>query len=84
MQFGYTYPSLFNMDLRELAEALDSNKRGLAYRLWKEACLLRIAFGGKDFPATPEEASPELYPPKKKYKMPDFLKERMARKGQNG
>ncbi len=54
---------------------LEARKKGQAYELWKQAGLIAMAVVGK-LSETPEKASPELYPPKKKYKMPDFLKAR--------
>lgn len=60
---------------------LEACKQGLAYKMWKEAALVAMATLGKKYPETPEKASPELYPPKKTYKMPEWLKERQARKG---
>lgn len=48
--------------------------------MWKNAILVGRLFN-KDFPQTPEEACPELYPPKKTYKMPDWLKEKYYKRG---
>jgi hypothetical protein len=61
------------MDVKELLNTLEQRKKGLAYELWKQACLNQYILS-KDFPKTPEDASPELYPPKQTYKMFDFLK----------
>lgn len=62
------------MTVTELINTLDSRRRGLAYRLWKQAYLIGVAFGGKKFPSDPEKASPELYPKKKTIKMPVGLR----------
>lgn len=45
----------------------------MAYELWKSAYLVSWATMGKHYPKTPEQASPELYPPKPKIKMPPNL-----------
>lgn len=79
-KYGYLITDLYDLTLSELTEMLYARREGQAYKMWKEANLIGLAVFGKKYPETPEEASPELYPPKKKYKMPDFLKERMAGK----
>lgn len=57
----------------ELKKTLEQRKEGLSYKLWKQGNLCQIM---QKYPETPEEASPELAKPKKKYAMPDFLKEK--------
>ncbi|MBE6156974.1 MAG: hypothetical protein E7161_04460 [Firmicutes bacterium] len=69
------------MTVKELMNTLEQRKKGLAYRMWKEANLIGVAFGGKSYPKTPEDASPELYPQKIGVKMPDFLKEKWLKRG---
>ena len=54
--------------------------KGLAYKMWKQAVLIGSIFGD-GFPDTPEKASPELYPAKTRYKMPDYLKEKAIKRG---
>ena len=71
---------LYDLTISELNEMMDARKKGHAYNLWKQANLIATACFSKKYPETPEKASPELYPPKKKYKMPDFLKGSLARK----
>ena len=44
--------------------------------MYKQAYMTGLAFGGKKFPKSAEEAFPELYPPKKRYKMPEWRKKR--------
>lgn len=81
MQRGYKHEELYNMTLKELKNALEHHNKGLAYKMFKQAYLIGLAFGGK-FPKSPEDACKELYPPKKTYKMPDWLKKRyMKQKG---
>ena len=63
------------MTLYELKNALKQANKGLAYTLWKEAIITASMFG-KNAPLNPEQASPELYPPKKRYKMPDWMKKK--------
>lgn len=57
----------------ELKKTLEQRKEGLSYKLWKQGNLCQMM---QKYPETPEEASPELAKPKKKYAMPDFLKEK--------
>lgn len=78
--YGFLYSDLYDMDIIELTDTLDAKKKQLAYELWKQAGLIAQAVMGKNYPETPEKASPELYPPKKKFKRPDFLKGVQARK----
>ena len=82
MELGYLITDLYKMDMKELRNTLISRRRGLAYQLWKQMILNRYILATKvsDIPKTPEEASPELYPPKKTYAMPDFLKEKYERR----
>lgn len=69
------------MDLKELIKTLEQRREGLAYKVWKEAMLTGWAFGGKKYPKDYKDACPELFPPKKRIKMPRWLKERMIKKG---
>ena len=71
---------LYDMTLYELNRTLINKRKGLANRLFKEAIIIGRLFN-KDFPKTPEEAFPELYPPKKTYKMPDWMKEKYYKRG---
>ena len=81
VKYGYMITELYDLTIAELTEMLTARRQGQAYDMWRQASLIGLAVFGKHYPKTPEEALPELFPPKKKYKMPDFLKERMARKG---
>lgn len=70
------------MDLKELIKTLEQRREGLAYKLWKEAMLTGLACNnGKSYPKDFKEACPELFPPKKRIKMPKWMKERMLKKG---
>lgn len=72
---------LYDMTLAELYEMLEYKRKGLAYQLWKQAEITAKMFSKEPY-ETPEMASPELFPPKKTYKMPEFLKDRNRRKGE--
>ena len=61
------------MTIKELSDTLIARRKGYGYRVWKEAYLTSWAAVGKHFPKTPEKASPELYPKKKSYVMPENL-----------
>lgn len=68
---------MYDMTLKELSETLEYRKKGLAYELWKQAVLITMGVSDllKDkkskssFPKTPQEACPELYPPKPSLKV---------------
>lgn len=83
-KFGYVIIDLYELTLAELVEMLEANKEQLAYTLWKQAGLIGMAIGSKKYPETPKDASPELYPAPKRYKMPEFLKERLRGRESNG
>lgn len=68
---------MYDMTLKELSETLERRKKGLAYKLWKQAVLITMGVSDllKDkkskssFPNSPQEACPELYPPKPSLKL---------------
>lgn len=64
---------MYEMTLKELLDTLESRRKGLAYKVWKNAYLISWAVMGKQYPKLPEGASPELYPKKPRIKMPDNL-----------
>ena len=72
--YGFLYKDLYDTDINELTNTLEAKKKQLAYEMWKQAGLIAMACFNKKYPENPEKASPELFPPKKKYKLPDFLK----------
>lgn len=74
LQLGYLYKDLYDMTITELESTLEQRKKGLAYKLWKQANLNTFVNRPDLFPNTPQDACPELYPPPKTYKMPEFLK----------
>lgn len=65
------------MTLKELSDTLENRKKGLGYELWKQAALITMGVadllkdkkGRAIFPNNPQEASPELYPPKPSLKV---------------
>lgn len=63
------------MDLNELESTLINRRKGIALECFMIGTLARTALV-KEIPDTPEKAFPYMYPPKKKYVMPDFLKQR--------
>lgn len=66
------------MTIKELRKSVENVNKGLSYKMFKQAYLIGLAFGGK-FPKTPEEANPELSSPRKRYKMPNWMKARYYR-----
>ena len=74
------FDELYDMTLYELKETLINRRKGLAYNLWKQSVLIGQIFS-KEFPRTPEDGSPELYPPKKTYKMPEWMKAKYYKRG---
>lgn len=74
LKLGYLYENIYKMDLNELNNTLEKRRMGLGYELWKLACLNTFVLSPDKMPESPEDASPELYPPRKTYKMPEFLK----------
>jgi hypothetical protein len=78
MERGYKLEELYNMTLKELRNSLKSINKGLSYKIYKQALLINQAIAGK-LPRTHEEANPELFPRKKSYVMPDWIKERYYR-----
>lgn len=63
------------MDMNELESTLINRRKGIANECFMIGALARTALV-KEIPDTPEKAFPYMYPPKKKYVMPDFLKQR--------
>ena len=77
LEFEFTYEQLYDMTIRELFDTLVARRKGLAYRMWKEAYLTAWAVMGKKFPKKPKEASPELFPKPKAIEMPENLRRRI-------
>lgn len=81
LKFDLTYEQMYKMTFKELYKTLEQRKKGLAYKIWKEANLNMLAtadiWRGKgkkpQFPDKPEKASPELYPPPVTIKRPEGL-----------
>ena len=80
---------MYDMTLSELTKTLEHRKKGLAYELWKQAALITMGVSDilKDkksksiFPNNPQEASPELYPPKPKIKLNISLDKKYNERG---
>ena len=75
------YKDLYDMTITEINDTIENRQRGKAYDLWKQAEIIARMVSKEPY-KTPEEACPELYPPKKAYKMPEFLKDKNKRKGE--
>jgi len=71
------------MTVCELKNSVEQVNKGLAYVLFRDKILLNRALVGK-MKRTPEEELPELFPPKKTYKMPDWLKRRYEKQLEKG
>ena len=71
LEFDFKYDDLYDMTIKELIDTLVARRKGLAYRMWRQASLYGMTFA-KSFPKTPEKATPELFV-KKGIPMPDFL-----------
>lgn len=70
---------MYEMDLEELTDTIIQRKQGIAYKIWRLSSFTRHPFV-KNFPESPEDAMPELYPTKKGIPMPDFLKEKLIKR----
>ena len=77
---GYLYKDLYEMTLYELDNTLEKRKMFIGYEIYRLASLTRSPFV-KNFPSTPKDACPELYPIEKGIPMPDFLKEKAMKRG---
>lgn len=73
LEFGYRFEEMYEMTVSELLDILEARRKALGYHLWKGAYLTAWAVMGKNFPKTPEKASPELYRKRKTIQMPDNL-----------
>lgn len=84
MEFDFTYEQLYEMTVSELIDTLQSRRKGLGYKLWKQAYLISWAVFGKNYPKTPQAANPDLYPRKTSIKMPpNLLKRELEKRGGN-
>jgi len=68
------------MTLKELEQTLINRRQGLGNNIYRLACLVRSPFC-KEFPNSPKEAFPDLYPQEKGIPMPDFLKDKAIKRG---
>jgi len=80
LQYDCLYKDLYEMTMKELEQTLESKRKGLAYRIWRLATFTHSPFV-QNFPNSPKEAMPELYPIEKGIPMPDFLKEKAMKRG---
>lgn len=74
------------MTVKELTGTLKQVRRVQAYSLWKQAYLITLGIsdllsdGRPNYPATPADACPELYPPKPSIKKPDTFRGKIGGK----
>lgn len=68
------------MTIKELENTLISKRKGVAYRIWRLATFTHSPFVS-NFPSSPKEAMPEMFPIEKGIPMPDFLKEKAMKRG---
>lgn len=80
LKYDLTFDEMYDMTVYELRETLINKRKGLAYKMWKQAILIGQLFND-GFPKTPEEACPDLYPPKKTYKMPKWMIAKYYKRG---
>lgn len=80
MELGLKYNEMYDLDFQELQDTIVYMRKGLAKNIWRLASLTRHPYI-KNFPESPEEAFPDLFPPKPTIKMPDFLKEKWLKRG---
>ena len=71
---GCELKDLYDYSCKELLFILKYKREGLAFKLWRMGSMNRMAFGAKVYPAKLEEAMPELFEPKPKMHMPDWLR----------
>lgn len=82
LERGYKYSELYDMTLKEIRNTIKCVNKGLAYQMYKQSILTSLAVWGK-LPDI-EKACAELYPPKKTYIMPEWLKERYKKQIEKG
>lgn len=63
------------MTLKELKNSVEQANKGLAYQLYKQSILVGQVLVGK-LPDSVDKACQELYPPKKTYKMSEWILKR--------
>ena len=80
IKFGFSFESLYKLNLQELEILIIESRKGLGYKIWRIASLLKHPFI-TNFPETAEEACPELFPEKTTVIMPDWLYEKYMKRG---
>lgn len=80
VELGYLYKDLYDMTLYELEQTIINRRKGLAYQIWRLSTFIHSPLV-KNFPNSPKEAMPELYPKEKGIPMPEFLKEKAIKRG---
>lgn len=70
-KLGMNLSELYEYSLKELLFMLKYKREGLAYEIWRQGSMTRLA-NSKTYPLKVDEAIPELFE-KQKVKMPDWL-----------
>lgn len=73
-KLDYDLKALYDYSIKELLFILKYKREGLAYKIWRQGSINRLAQHAKEYPIKLEEAMDDLFE-KKKAKMPDWLKE---------
>lgn len=80
VKLGCDLKDLYDYSCKELLFILKYKREGLAFKLWRMGSMNRAAFGAKYYPTKLEETLPELFEPKPKAPMPDWLREDYEKK----
>lgn len=60
VKLGYDLKELYDYSLKEILFILKYRREGLAYEIWRHGTMSRAA-QAKEFPMSPEKATPELF-----------------------
>ena len=72
---GCELKELYDYSCKELLFILKYKREGLAYKIWRMGSMNRAAFSAKTYPVKLDEAMSDLFEPKPKAPMPDWLVE---------
>jgi len=80
LQYDLEYSSLYEMTLTELEMTLENRRKGLANKIWRLSLFTHSPLF-TEFPKSPREAMPDLFPIQTGIPMPEFLKEKAMKRG---
>ena len=80
LEFDILIKDLYEMTIKELEITLENRRKGMANKIWRLAVFTHSPFVS-EFPKSPREAMPDLFPIQKGIPMPDFLKEKAMKRG---